>query len=51
MVGLSMARVIQLAAMKIKIMKSNQSLEVTLPQNFLVAESSSKIKNEEFSFL
>ena len=45
-VGRSMARVMQLAAMKTRMMKSNQSWEVSLLQIFLVLESSLKIYSE-----
>ena len=39
MVGLSTAKVMQLAAMKVKMIKSNQSLDVRSLQNCLVLKS------------
>ena len=39
MVGLSTAKVMQLAAMKVKIIKSNQSLDVRSLQNCLVLKN------------
>ena len=39
MVGLSTAKVMQLAAMKVKMIKSNQSLDVKSLQNCLVLKS------------